>query len=138
MTFELPMDGDDPSEVMHVLVPRKTGLVYRHQYGGHLCHHAEVEGFMVAAWAHPHARQALDHIFLVELAKRGTDELADPQRDEVVERVDQAVRRIWYRGTSERNASMTVDRSRADELDEAWVPVNTPDGPGYLAWINSD
>ena len=29
---------------------------------------------------------------------------------------------------------LQIDDGRADELDEAWVPVLTPDGRGYLAW----
>jgi hypothetical protein len=33
---------------------------------------------------------------------------------------------------------LQIDEGRGDELDEAWIPVLTPDGPGYLAWINSD
>jgi hypothetical protein len=35
-------------------------------------------------------------------------------------------------------APLRIDEERADELDEAWVPVLTPDGPAYLAWVNSD
>jgi len=31
-----------------------------------------------------------------------------------------------------------LDESRSDEIDEAWVPVTTPDGPGILTWENSD
>jgi hypothetical protein len=35
-------------------------------------------------------------------------------------------------------AALEVDEERADELDEGWVPVLTPDGPAYLAWVKSD
>ena len=31
-----------------------------------------------------------------------------------------------------------LDESRFYEIDEAWVPVATPDGPGILTWENSD
>jgi hypothetical protein len=31
---------------------------------------------------------------------------------------------------------VVLDRRRLNELDEAWIPVLTPDGPGYLAWVN--
>jgi hypothetical protein len=33
---------------------------------------------------------------------------------------------------------LLLDESRLGELDEAWVPVLTPDGSGLLVWNNSD
>lgn len=33
---------------------------------------------------------------------------------------------------------LALDESRLGEVDEAWVPVVTPDGPGVLVWENSD
>jgi hypothetical protein len=33
---------------------------------------------------------------------------------------------------------ISVDDSRLNEIDEAWVPVTTPDGRGILTWENSD
>lgn len=35
-------------------------------------------------------------------------------------------------------APLVLDESRLAEADEAWVPVLTPDGPGFLTWENSD
>jgi Family of unknown function (DUF6210) len=135
LTFTLPMDGDEPEDLMQVVVMADSDLIYRQQYGGYACRHAEAEGFLVPAWAHPEARKALDDLFLVELGKGGVPE---NRRNEVVERVGVALQRVWYRGTGDRAAVLRIDLSRADELDEAWIPVLTPDGPGYLAWINSD
>ncbi|MFV2176746.1 DUF6210 family protein [Actinomadura sp. LOL_016] len=37
-----------------------------------------------------------------------------------------------------RPAQLQVDESRLAEVDEAWVPVVTPDGQGVLVWLNSD
>ncbi|MGW9028169.1 DUF6210 family protein [Streptomyces sp. NPDC055722] len=34
--------------------------------------------------------------------------------------------------------ALVLDESRLAEIDEAWVPVVTPDGPGVLVWENSD
>ncbi|MGW2646638.1 DUF6210 family protein [Streptomyces sp. NPDC001393] len=33
---------------------------------------------------------------------------------------------------------LALDESRLADVDEAWVPVVTPDGPGVLVWENSD
>lgn len=135
LRFTLPVDGDSPEQNMLVLVPGETGLVYEHQYGGCSCRHVEVEGFLVPAWAHPEAREALDRLFLVDLGGSG---VRDEDRSEAVRGVGDAIERIWYRGTGDRLAPLWFDVERADELDEAWVPVLTPDGPAYLTWVSSD
>ncbi|WP_460358611.1 DUF6210 family protein [Actinoallomurus acanthiterrae] len=33
---------------------------------------------------------------------------------------------------------LELDEERLHELDEAWTPVVTADGPGILVWQNSD
>jgi hypothetical protein len=33
---------------------------------------------------------------------------------------------------------LSLEESRMDELDEAWVPVVCADGPALLIWPNSD
>jgi hypothetical protein len=43
--------------------------------------------------------------------------------------------RYW---TGDEPAQPAVDEDRMTELDEARVPVLTPDGPGVLMWHNSD
>jgi hypothetical protein len=135
LRFTLPTDGGVPEQNMLVLVPSETGLVYEHQYGGLSPRHAEVEGFLVPAWAHPKARDALDQLFSVDLGGNG---VRDDDRSEVVSRVGDAVARILYCGTDDRMAPLRIDEERVDEMDEAWVPVLTPDGPAYLTWTNSD
>jgi hypothetical protein len=135
LRFTLPMDGDPPQQHMLVLVPGETGVVYVHRYGGFEHRHAEVEGFLVPALAPPEAREALDQLFLVDLAGTG---IRDEDRSDAVRRVGDAIERIWYRGTEDRMAPLRIDEMQADELDQAWVPVLTPDGPGYLTWTNSD
>jgi hypothetical protein len=135
LRFTLPMGGGSTEQTMLVLVPRKTGLVYGHQYGGLKCRYAETEGFLVPAWVNPEARAGLDRLFLADLGGNG---VRDEDRPEAVERVRDAIQQIWYRGTGDRMAPLQVDDARSAELDEAWVPVLTPDGPAYLAWSNSD
>jgi hypothetical protein len=135
LRFTLPIGGDSPEQNMLVLVPAETGLVYEHRYGGFSCRHAEIEGFLVPAWAHPDAKEALDALFLADLGGNG---VRPDDRSDALGRVGDALRLIWYRGTGDRMAPLQIDEERADELDQAWVPVLTPDGPAYLAWTNSD
>ena len=33
---------------------------------------------------------------------------------------------------------LSLDVERIDSLDEGWIPVVTPGGPGTLIWPNSD
>lgn len=137
LRFTLPGDGDSCEQNMLVLVPGATGLVYEHQCGGPSRRRMEIEGFLVPAWAQPEATEALDHLFAVVAGGNGI--LAEGEaRTEAVRTVGEAVERIWYRGTGERLAALRIDEARLDELDDAWVPVLTPDGPAYLTWVTSE
>jgi hypothetical protein len=33
---------------------------------------------------------------------------------------------------------MTIDKDRIDQIAEAWIPVETTDGPGVLLYQNCD
>jgi hypothetical protein len=33
---------------------------------------------------------------------------------------------------------LRIDPARIDEIAEAWIPVETPDGPGVLLYKNCD
>jgi hypothetical protein len=134
LRFTLPTAGDPPEQTMLVLVPGETGLIYEHRYGGSSCRQVEIEGFLVPAWAHPDATTAFDQLFSVDLGGNG---VRDDDRSEVVRAIGQAIKWIWYRGTGDRIAPLQIDEERADEIDESWVPVLTPDGPGYLTWVSS-
>lgn len=46
-SIQLPLDGDQPEDWLLLIVSAPTGVSYEQQYGGHLCNHAEVEGFLV-------------------------------------------------------------------------------------------
>jgi hypothetical protein len=134
LRFTLPVGGDSPEQNMLVLVPSNTGLVYEHQYGGSSCRRVEIEGFLVPAWAHPEAKGALHQLFSADLGGSG---VRDEHRSEAVRKVGDAVRRIWYRGTGDRMAPLQIDEELTHEIDEALVPVLTPDGPALLVWTNS-
>ena len=81
----------------------------------------------------------LKAIFVGELKGHGSRGLAWPQ--ERLERLRSAVAFHVY-GSRNRDDSfpepLALDESRLTEVDEAWVPVVTQDGPGVLVWDNSD
>ena len=135
LRFTLPTAGDPPEQTMLVLVPHETGLVYEHRYGGSSGRQVEIEGFLVPAWAHPDATKAFDQLFLVDLGGNG---VRDDDRSEAVRAIGEAIKWIWYRGTGDRIAPLQIDEERIEEIDESWVPVLTPDGPGYLTWVSSN
>jgi hypothetical protein len=79
-------------------------------------------------------------VFERTLRGAGTSQVPLPEAQ--LARVRRAVAeiRFWRRGHDGQDhpVQLSVDERRLAELDEAWVPVATPDGPGYLLWKNSD
>jgi hypothetical protein len=144
-SIQLPLDGDQPEDWLLLVVSAPTGVTYEQQYGGYLCNHAQVEGFLVPV-CQPAVLVKLRETFSdPRLGGRGilgTQGWAKNEVEDLIRDVERIVSRISYRTTSEDLPTevpvVALDRGRLDELDEAWVPVRTPDGPGYLAWMNSD
>ncbi|WP_425427549.1 DUF6210 family protein [Actinomadura meyerae] len=62
------------------------------------------------------------------------------------QRLRSAVAKVAFYGSAATSEGLNVssprnlelDEERLRELDEAWVPVITADGPGILVWQNSD
>ncbi|ANP55210.1 hypothetical protein J2Z21_003289 [Streptomyces griseochromogenes] len=121
-----------------VVVAAETGVVYQAQGGGFGCVQYAQEGYLIPLFG-----QGLDdelkEIFVGELKGRGSRGMDWPE--ELLGRLRAAVA-FHVHGSTNRNdlfpAPLTLDESRLAEVDEAWVPVLTPDGPGVLIWENSD
>ena len=135
LRFTLPMDEESRGHMLVVLVPSPSGLVYDYQYGGSDGRHIEIEGFLVPLRADPEAKAELEQFFLSD---PGPDRAGERDDDDAIGALRAAVARVRYRGSGDRAAALAINDERLGELDEAWVPVMTPDGPGYLAWINAD
>ncbi|MEV4347335.1 DUF6210 family protein [Actinoplanes sp. NPDC049596] len=122
-----------------VLVAAPTGVVYHHQYGGTACRQGRQEGFLVPLAAFS-ALDELREIFEVHLDSVGTWNYRWP--DEELDHLRRVISEISYwtsdDGRSEEPKPLALDESRLPEADEAWIPVQTPDGPGILIWPNSD
>ena len=125
---------------MAVLVPASTGITYANQTGGVTCTQRQLEGYYVPVFDQE-GHDLLCSIFEETLGGFGmrqhhevvwTGQLLDDLRRAVAQvRMDSS-----EGGPSE--VPLILDESRLDEVDEAWVPVTSPDGPGVLIWENSD
>jgi hypothetical protein len=127
--------GDDE---LFVVVHVQTGVVYHTQYGGTATRQGSVEGYRVPLAA-PEPLGELRHLFETTLPGTGTWNYRWPERERQV--VANAVASILYwttDGVSDERGFLRVDISSWAEVDEAWLPVVTPDGPGTLLWLNSD
>ncbi len=132
-----------------VLIPAETGVVYQQQYGGTACMRGQAEGYLIPVHGAGmggggESLATLRDIFERELGGSGWPggELPGP----VMARLRDAVAKVPF-CESGRTADdvlarierpLEVDAARLDELDEAWLPVVTGDGPGFLLWRNSD
>jgi hypothetical protein len=132
-SIQLPLDGDQPDDWLLLVVKAATGVIYEHQYGGHLCYQASVEGFLVPI-CQPEVLSSLRRVFSARLRGHGTGNLTGE--------IDEIVGATGYPAAREEPPAelppVALDRERLEELQEAWIPARTPDGPGYLAWVNSD
>ena len=109
----------------------------------------QVEGYLLPVHGMPagdcgEALAALREIFERDLGGAGWRGGALPRL--LMARLRDAVDKIAVEGSGEmagdllsrEQKRLVLDEGRLGELDEAWVPVATADGPGLLVWNNSD
>jgi hypothetical protein len=146
----LDPDGTQPLCLM-VIVAAATGVTYAHQCGGYATRIRQLEGFAVpvgdATAAQP-LRAFISQRFRgnPSIVKGGADERADDGWTAAdLEQLNVLLGHIalWKTfpegaGVDDERALLRLDRSRLDELTEAWIPVSTPYGPGVLVFANSD
>ncbi len=121
-----------------IVVAAETGVVYQVQGGGFGCVQYAQEGCLIPLFG-----QGLDEepkeAFVGELKGRGSRGLDWPE--DLLGRLREAVAFHVY-GSANRDdpfpAPLVLDETRLAEIDEAWGPVVTPDGPGVLVRENSD
>lgn len=133
-----PADALGQAGYFFVIVEAPTGIVYQQQYGGTACRMGEQEGYLVPLAG----GDGLRHVFEVTL--KGTGARFERLPDDVLDEVRAAVEEVTFWKSNETSdedeipAPLKVDKSRLDDVDEAWIPVITLDGPGILTWPNSD
>nr|WP_232337404.1 DUF6210 family protein [Deinococcus arboris] len=136
----LDPDGAEGSGAA-VVVQAPTGVTYASQVGGHANEARSVEGFAVPVFTPQHV-QALVRMFgryhgnppypgtpFNGWTEKDLNDLSD-----IVAQIP-----LWRttRASDER-AFLAFDRTRLDELTEAWMPVLTAYGPGILIHENCD
>lgn len=131
-------DGTSAGGWLFVVVEAPTGVVYQQQYGGTACRQGQVEGFLVPLVGLGAVDDLRD---LFERHFRGSGTWRHSWTPEELAALRGPVEGLTYwtcDGTNEEPHPVRLDDSRLAEVDEAWVPVVTPDGPGVLLWFNSD
>jgi hypothetical protein len=123
---------------MAVLVYSPTGVTYTHQIGGVSCRPRQIEGYYVPVY-NQEAHDALRSIFEVTLGGSGTY-LGVSWKEPLLGQLSEAVSGVRMDSSDNRlsEVPLSLDEARLDEIDEAWVPITSPDGPGILIWENSD
>jgi hypothetical protein len=139
----------DPGLVVLVLAP--TGVFYETQAGGHYTMNRKAEGFLVPIGPSA-ASSALRDFFAKTFANwpppikeiapwgppRGENRWSEPTLARLEELV--AAQRIWHKDPAGHYIpeELRLDRARIGDATEAWIPVTTYFGPGFLTWQNSD
>jgi hypothetical protein len=141
------LDNDGTMEPwLAVVVRRETGVVYGNQCAGVSCLPWRVEGYFVplSGWKYEHGGKidfdSLNAIFHEGDACR-YDWAGRNLPSERLARLSAMVGELSYWRCSSRHPdrySIQVDMDRIDEIAEAWIPVETPDGPGVLLYQNCD
>ncbi|MYW64453.1 hypothetical protein GTY65_10270 [Streptomyces sp. SID8379] len=122
-----------------VVVAAPTGVVYQTQGGGVGCIPYEQEGYLLPLYG-TGLDDGLNELFVGELKGWGSRRFDWPAP--LLDRLREEVAALHVYGSANRDdtfpSPLVLDESRLAETDEAWVPVLTPDGPGFLVWQNSD
>ncbi|MER6568203.1 DUF6210 family protein [Streptomyces sp. NPDC001093] len=121
-----------------VIVAAETGVVYKVQGGGHRCAQYAQEGYLIPVFGRG-LDQELKEIFVGAWKGQGARHADWPPA--LLDRLRAAVAFHVYGSANQDDlfpTPLALDESRLADVDEAWVPVVTPDGPGVLVWENSD
>lgn len=133
-------DGFLDHDWMAVIVRAETGVSYRQQYGGTACRQGTVEGYLVPVFSRD-AYAKLTELFEGTLQGAGTWNWRWP--DDLLTVLREAVALVRmppseWTDFPDQSQPLILDAARLEEVDEAWIPVTCPDGPGVLTWPNSD
>lgn len=100
---------------------------------------ASVQGYLVPVDLSK-AREMLDGLFIRDLHGVGLGSPRDHHADTIA-RVRAAVEMVRFWESSPDPAAvdrLQLDGARLNQIDEAFIPVVSLDGPGVLVWDNSD
>jgi hypothetical protein len=126
---------------LYLLVLHPTGVLYGNQCAGYLVEERRAEGFLIPLGG-PDAARPLADWFWTTFKGHSYDQPATDWNAERIEELRALVAAVYCWHTSEDGADepypLSLDQDRLDECTEAWVPVESPYGPGILLFENSD
>ncbi len=142
----------DPDGTSHdwlaVVVRRETGVIYGTQCAGIATEQRLVEGYLIPLGASKYEvnGSSIDiHAWNEIFHEDGWCKYRSAGRDlppDRLARLSDLVQTIPYWQCNldghDTKHPLRIDESRIDELVEAWIPVETPDGPGVLLYRNCD
>lgn len=121
---------------LFIIVQKQTGVSYSNQCGGTGCDQQEAEGFLVPVGT-PSDLNAVKGWFRRRFGEScwcdgrlATNLVWVAELSDVIAAVPCLA--------SECGKPLALDATRLKEGCEAWVPVQSPFGPGWLTWTNSD
>jgi len=142
------LDADGTLEPWLAAVIRyPTGVVYSTQCAGVSTEERFIEGYLVLLGGSKYEAQdekievsALTDVFhdgdACMWSWKGHD-LPDERLRKLTHLVEQIP--YWRTGAEgDARYQICIDRDRAGEIAEAWIPIETPDGPGVLLYKNCD
>jgi hypothetical protein len=116
-----------------VVIEAPTGVIYTNQTGGCACQHPRLEGFFVFlnGLDVDKLNEHVQDLWVYGSEYRGLNVPVDTLDDIIQDRETH----ICYR-----DPGLSIDRIRIESeyWGEAWIPVNTYYGNGFLTWENSD
>jgi Family of unknown function (DUF6210) len=139
----------DPGLV--VLIVAATGVFYETQAGGHYTMNRKAEGFLVPigpTGASSDLREFFAKTFsnwpppIEEIAQNGPPVGENRWSEPTLARLEGLIsaQRIWHRDPAGNYVpeALRFDRARVGQATEAWIPVISYFGQGFLIWQNSD
>lgn len=123
------------TDALFVIVLARTGVAYSNQCGGTACDQQRVEGFLVPVGT-PQNLKAVKAWFRQRFGAscwcdgRLASDAKLPELASVVAELP-----CWSNGNP---VPLELDMDRLNAAGEAWVPVCSPFGAGWLTWTNSD
>ncbi len=126
-----------------LVVKSRTGIVYHTQCGGLASKERAVEGFLIPVGSKAKA-EALRLVFQPYPFFDSEANSSPDQLMEVTRKLQSIVTTITcFYGDPSNDADyhlapLTLDLNTMDECLEAWIPVTSPFGAGFLTTLNSD
>ena len=134
-------DGSRPIGLL-VIIDVSTGVIYASQCGGIACEVREAEGFAVPVGG-PADAEPFRRLFRQRFGDNPTDPRIANWPDGAHQELASLVGHVplWRTTRSDdltAPAVLELDRTRLVELTDAWIPVRSVYGPGWLLFDNGD